>query len=237
MTLGDIGEFLRFWELLPDPKGGLDEKAKKALRARLDGLSDKSLASYTEFLQRRYEEQQAAADSVASRGGSLFVFVGIITTGGTLLAGLATPANPLLLWLVLGFGFCLLYATFAAAFLAVRSQQVSVWAVPRLTPEDGTSKRALALTLAVELMTAVEHTKQTQRNLVSYLRDGQVWARLVLLFVVLLAAIVVVANATKPTAAIASTTASPVVSPASYPSPATTLVPSGNSQPPAASAP
>jgi hypothetical protein len=236
MTLGDIGEFLQFWELLPDPKGGLDEKAKKALRARLDGLSDKSLASYTEFLQRRYEEQQAAADSVASRGGSLFVFVGIITTGGTLLAGLATPANPLLLWLVLGFGFCLLYATFAAAFLAVRSQQVSVWAVPRLTPEDGTSKRALDLTLAVELMTAVEHNKQTQRNLVSYLRDGQGWARLVLLFVVLLAAIVVVANATKPTAAIASTTASPVVS-ASYPSPATTLVPSGNSQPPAASAP
>jgi hypothetical protein len=237
MTPRDVWDFMRFWELLRGPKGGLDKETTKALRARLDKLSDKSLASYTEFLQRRYEEQQAGADSVASRGGSLFVFVGILTTGATLLAGLATPENPWLFCLVLAFGFCLFYATFAAAFLAVRSQQVSVWAVPSLTPEDGTAKRALGLTLAAELMAAVEYNEQTHRNLVAYLRDGQLWARLVLFFVVVLAAIVVVANAVKPTAAGASTTPSPVSTPASYPSAAVTLTPTGSNLPSIASRP
>ena len=50
----------------------------------------------------------------------------------------------------------------------------------------------------------------------AHLRDGQLWARLVLFFAVVLAAIVVVANATKPPAG-ASTTPSPVLSLASHP--------------------
>ncbi len=227
MTPRDVWDFIRFWELLHGP-GGIDKEETKALRARLDKLSDKSLASYTDFLWRRYEEQQSGADSVASRGGSLFVFVGILTTGATLLAGLATPENPLLFVLVLAFGFCLFYATFAAAFLAVRSQQVSVWAAPSLSPEDGTNKRALDLTLAADLMAAVEHNKQTHQNLVAYLRDGQVWARLVIFFVVVLAAIVVSANATKPTVVGGSPTPAPFSTHAPYPAATLTLTPTGN---------
>jgi hypothetical protein len=225
VTPGNVVAFLRFWESFPEIEGHLDAEAKKALRVRLEKLDDKSLATYTEFLRGRYDEQQASAASVASRGGSLFVFVGLLTTGATILAGLATPANPFLLWPVLVLGFFLLYATFAAAFLAVRSQQVSMWAVPRLSPEDATSKRALNLTFAVELMAAVEQNKKTQRHLVAYLRDGQLWARLVLLLVVLLAPIPVIAAATTPRAATASATASPPVTSAPSPSPLTTPAP------------
>ena len=213
MTIGDVRAFLRFWELLRGPQVAGDDEAAKA-RARLEALSDQALASYIEFLQRRYEEQKSGADSVASRGGSLFVFVGIVTTGATLLAGLATPENPWLLGLILVFGFCLFYATFAASFLAIRSQQVSVWMAPTLEPEDCGSKRAMDVQLAVELMAAVDFNRETHRNLVAYLRDGQVWARMVLFLVVLLAAIVVLANATKPMATSASPTVSvPTVAP------------------------
>jgi hypothetical protein len=203
VTLGDVCDFLKFMGTPRPAEEAEDEGAAKA-RARIESLNDKALTSYIAFLQRRYDEQKAGADSVSSRGGSLFVFVGILTTGATLLAGLATPENPWLLGLIVLFGFCLFYATLAAAFLAIRSQQVSVWKAPSLKLENLGSKRALDVQLAVELMAAVDFNRETHRNLVAYLRDGQVWARLVLFLVVILAAIVVFANATKPMGTAAS---------------------------------
>lgn len=222
MTPREFGRLLWFWQVLKDEtKKGESKKAwKEELRTRVAAMSQESLAPYTEILRRRYEEQQVTRASVATRAGSLFIFLGILTTGATIVAGSITTTSPIVFWLIVLVGILLLGSAFAAAFLAVRSQQVESWEAPSVRPEDGFDKRALDLTYAVEVMAAGEQNRLTLSNSVAYLRDAQAWARVALLWVVLLAPLAVAAAATKPT-----TPGLPVAAPSVGPSVAPSLAP------------
>ena len=92
----------------------------------------------------------------------------------------------------------MLYASLAVAFLAIRSQEVAMWEVPRIDPTDATSKRSLAVTYALEIAAAAQQDKLTLRNVVAYLADAQRWARRAVILVVLLVILSVAAAATKP---------------------------------------
>ena len=211
MNLDYVIASLWFWETLSDGTKKDDEKKawKLQLRAELEAIDDETLAGLTEISRRRYEEQEATRGSVASRGTSLLLFVGVITTGATLVGGSLESVLPLVFVATLVAGAFLLYACLAVAFLAIRAQEVTMWEVPRVDPTDATSKRSLAVTYAVELEAATQQNKLTLRNRVAYLADAQRWARRAVILVVVLAILSVAAAATKPP----STPSTPAVTP------------------------
>jgi hypothetical protein len=203
---------LRFWETLNDEtlKGGEKEHWKHQLRVDLEAIDDDALASLTEISRRRYEEQEATRGSVASRGTSLLLFVGVITTGATLVGGSLESVLPVVLVATLVAGALLLYACLAVAFLAIRAQEVTMWEVPHVDPTDAVNKRSLAVTYALEIEAAAQQNKLTLRNRVAYLANAQRWARRAVILVVVLAILSVAAAATKPPSA----PSSPPVTPA-----------------------
>lgn len=211
MNLDYVIASLRFWEALSDEtkKGDEKEAWKHQLRAELEVIDDEPLASLTEISRRRYEEQEAARGSVSSRGTSLLLFVGVVTTGATLVGGSLESVSPFILAATLVVGAFLLYACLAVAFLAIRAQEVTTWEVPRVDPTDATNKRSLAVTYALEVVAATQQNKPTLGNRVAYLADAQRWARRAVILVVVLAILSVAAAATKPP----STPSTPAVTP------------------------
>lgn len=211
MNVDYIIASLRFWETLKDEtKKGDEKKAwKHQLRAELEIIGDGALASLTEISRRRYEELEATRGSVSSRGTSLLLFVGVVTTGATLVGGSLESVSPLLLGATLVDGALLLYACLAVAFLAIRAQEVTTWEVPRVIPNDATDTRSLAVTYALEIVAAAQQNRSTLRNMVAYLADAQRWARRAVILVVVLAILSVAVAATKPPSAPSSSAVSP----------------------------
>jgi hypothetical protein len=211
VNLDYVIESLWFWETLSDEtKKGDEKKAwKLQLRAELEAIDDEALAGLNEITRRRYEELEGARGSVSGRGTSLLLFVGVVSTGATLVGGSLESVSPVILGATLFDGALLLYACLAVAFLAIRAQEVTMWEVPRVDPTDATNKRSLAVTYAVELEAATQQNKLTLRNRVAYLADAQRWARRAVILVVVLAILSVAAAATKPS----STPSAPAVTP------------------------
>jgi hypothetical protein len=207
--------FLRFWEEIPDRtrKGDAKKAWKDDLRRQVARLPAATVGPFTDIWRRRYEEQEASRGLVASRAGSLFVFVGIITTGAAIVGTSLASVHPVLLLLIVATGGCLLYSAVAAAFLAVRSQQVATWEVPRVDADATIDQRALDTTYAVEIVAAAEQNRSTLADRVSYLRDAQLWALIAVLLIAILAPLSVVAAITKSGPAVAgpSPSAGPVV--------------------------
>jgi hypothetical protein len=213
-----IVDSLCFWEALPDDRKKDDEA--RALETKLRGaigrMDDDTLSHFTDIALRQYAEQAATQASVASRGSALLLFVGVVSTGATVVAGSLTTSAPLLLGVTLLVGGCLLYACLAVAFLAVRAQEVATWTVPAIYPRDATAARTVAVEEASQHAFAYEQNKAGLQHLVAYLADAQRWARRAIVLVVTLALLSVASAATKP--APASLTGAPVSSLAAVPS-------------------
>jgi hypothetical protein len=211
-----IIDSLRFWETMPAERLKGDEaKALEAeLRAAIAHMDDATLGDFREIAIRQYTEQSDTHASIASRGSALLLFVGVVSTGATLVAAAVGAAAPVVLALILGVGACLLYSCLAVAFLAVRAQEVAVWVVPAIYPKDGPDLRGLALEEATQHAFAYQQNKAGLRHLVAYLADAQRWARRAIILVVMLAVLSVAAAATKPPpASTATSPTSPVPSP------------------------
>ena len=84
-------------------------------------MDDIALAKFIDIVRRQYAEQAATQSSVASRGSALLLFVGVVSTGATVVAASLATSAPLVLGLILTVGASLLYACLAVAFLAVRA--------------------------------------------------------------------------------------------------------------------
>ncbi len=195
-----IIDSLRFWETFPDErKKGDDAIALEAeLRAAIARMDDTALSRFTDIVRRQYAEQAATHASVASRGSALLLFVGVVSTGATVVAASLATSATLVLSLILLVGACLLYACLAVAFLAVRAQEVAMWEVPAIYPRDGPDLRALAVEEATQHALAYQQNKSGLRHLVAYLADAQRWARRAIILVVVLALLSVAAAATEP---------------------------------------
>ncbi len=217
-----IIDSLRFWTTFPDEtKKGEEKRAWKAeLRTTIDRMDDETCRSYAEVVRRQYAEQEATRASVASRGSALLLFVGVISTGATVVAASLETSAPVVLGLALVFGACLLYACLAVAFLAVRAQEVATWEVPAIYPKDSPDARTLAVSDAVELAVAYEQNKSGLRHIVAYLADAQRWARRAIILVVILAVLSVAATATKPAGSAAGATTTPAPAAAATQTPA-----------------
>ena len=196
-----IRDTMRFWDTFEDERktGDAAVQLEAEIRAAVEAMyNDEARAKFAEIAQRQYAEQEATKASITSRASALLLFVGVISTGTTVVGASLATAHPVVLVFVLGVGACLLYACLAVAFLAVRAQEVAPWVAPAIYPDDGTTTKSLIAKEAVEHAVSYQQNKAGVRNLVAYLADAQRWARRAVILVVLLAVLSVIAAATKP---------------------------------------
>lgn len=198
--LETVRAFLAFFGRQSDRtlKGAEKIAWRQEVCGRLDSLSDDALIRFGEIWRKRYDELEANRVSASMRASSLFVFVGVLTTGATIVSGSLVRASlPLLIviWMTAGL---LVYFALGAAVLAVRSQLVTNWDIPRVDLDDTTDERTLVLTNAVEVYIAAEQNKCRLANVIGCLRDGQIYALLALFVVAILVVLSVVGSATRP---------------------------------------
>jgi hypothetical protein len=227
-----VVDTLRFWDAFPDERkqGEAAVVLEAGIRASVEAMDDDARGQFVEIARRQYEEQDATRASVTSRASTLLLFVGVISTGATVVAASLQTAQPLILIAILIDGAALLYACLAVAFLAVRAQEVATWTGPAIYAKQGTSAQALKATDAVEHAVAWEQNKPGIQHLVGYLLNAQRWARRAIILVVILAVLSVAAAATKPPApptpgSVPAATAAPTQTPVATPAP--TVVPTG----------
>jgi hypothetical protein len=225
-----IRDTMRFWDTFPSERktGDAAKQLEAEIRTAVDGMGATARVTFAEIARRQYAEQEATKASVASRASALLLFVGVITTGTTVVGASIAAAHPVVLGLVVVVGGCLLYACLAVAFLAVRAQEVATWVVPAIFSKDGKTATALTAKDAVEHAVSYEQNKAGVSHLVAYLADAQRWARRAVILVVLLAILSVIAAATKPpppSPATAAPTANPTASPAPVQQPSATPIP------------
>lgn len=198
--LKTVGAFLAFLGRQPDCTLKGEEKIawKQEVGSRLASLTDDALIRFGEIWRKRYDELEATRVSASTRANSLFVFVGVLTTGATIVSGsLVRAPLPLLIviWIAAGL---LVYSALGAAVLAVRSQLVTNWDIPRVDLNDTADERTLVLTNAVEVYIAAEQNKRRLANVTGCLRDGQIYALVALFVVATLVVLSVVASAARP---------------------------------------
>lgn len=220
MGASELAALLRFWERKDDRRleGDAATAAKAAIQADVEAVEPGALEHFLDVMRRQNADHEATRASVATRATGLLVFVGVVSTGTTIVAGsLASTWPPV--WIAgIAVGALLLYSLVAVSWLAVRAQQVSVWTGPVLSPREGPTLRAFMLTEATDNAFAYRQNKTIVNNLVAYLADAQVWARTAVVLLSLLAVVAVAGAATKP-AVTAQPVASPLVAPSSMPSP------------------
>jgi hypothetical protein len=186
------------------PKGALEGPAKRTWKGQVRGdlarLADDDLDRFAAIWRRRYEELEDARLSASARAGSLFVFMGLIATATTFVAGSfaksSGPPPPVIVAAAIVLG----YFAVGAATLAVRSQLVGTWDIPRVSLEDATSARGIRLTNAVEVYISAEQNKHRLRNVIACLRDGQLYALISLFLLTSIVIIAVMAPPRGPTA-------------------------------------
>lgn len=145
---------------------------KGEVRSRLAGLPGDALIRLGEIWRKRYDELEATRVSASRQANSLFVFVGVLATGTTVVpASLARAPLPLLVVIWIAGGF-LGVSALGAAVLAVRSQLVSNWGNPRGDLKDADDERALNVTHAVDVYVAAEQNKWRLGNVIACLRCG-----------------------------------------------------------------
>ncbi len=195
-----IRDTMRFWDTFPDErkKGDAAKQFEAEIRTAVEKMDDDARVKFAEIARRQYAEQEATKASVASRASALLLFVGVISTGTTVVGASLATALPVVLVLVVVVGACLLYACLAVAFLAVRAQEVATWVAPAIYPDDAMTSRVLTVKEAVEHAVSYQQNKAGVRHLVAYLADAQRWARRAVILVVVLAMLSVLAAATKP---------------------------------------
>lgn len=194
---------LRFWEVLADERltGDAAKTLEDDIHAKVAAMDADTRKAFGDIARRQYAEQETTRASVASRGATFMLFVGVILTGATVVGASLATTNLLVIAVILIDGFFLLYASLAVAFLAVRAQGVTMWVAPAMYPKDAPDAPAIAIKEVVENAFAYQQNKSALRNLVAYLADAQRWARRAVILVVILAALSVAAAATKPTPA------------------------------------
>lgn len=197
MASREVVVFLRFWEHLADrtKKGDARKAWKRDLRRPLEALPADVLAVVVESARRRFDAQQASRASLATRAGLLLVFAGVAGTAAMFVAATLTFVAPIALILLAVVGAGLLYAAIATAVLAVRSQPLGLWEVPRLDLEDGTDQRSLVLADTVEVLAANDQNRATLANAAAYLDEAQRWALIGIVLIALLAPLSVLATA------------------------------------------
>jgi hypothetical protein len=223
---------LRFWDAFPDERktGEAAEQLQDELRATVEKMDMETRVVFGEIARRQYGEQEATKASVTSRASTLLFFVGVITTGTTLVATSLPGTHVAVAIAMVVVGVCLLYAGLAVAFLSVRAQEVSMWTAPEISATEARNVRVVTVADAVEHAFSYAQNEAGVRHLVAYLADAQRWARRAVILVVVLAALSVAAAATKPpSAGAASSTPTAVPSPSATPTPS--AIPSPSAKP------
>jgi hypothetical protein len=215
-----------FWEELPvEVLKGSDLRQRKAEHvATIATMAPTVRKQYLDMVRRWYAEQDATRTSITSRAATLMLFVGVITTGATLVAAnLQTGVDALRIALFV-VGGLLLYACVAIAFGAVRAQGIARFTSPSLTPNEVVAAgRNLDIEEAAEYATAYEQNQPILANQAAYLKFGHLWARRAIILAVMLAILVVASAATKPPPSGAAS--APVGTPSASALPAATPVP------------
>lgn len=194
-----IIDSLRFWDTFPDERktGEAEAQLEARVRVAVVAMADDTRSDFREIARRQYAEQEAIKVSVTGRASTLLLFVGVISTGATVVAASLASTQLIVLGLTVLVGGCLMYGCLAVAFLSVRAQEVARWVVPDLDPSEAADARALAVEDTVRHTVAYQQNEPGVRHLVAYLADAQRWARRAVILVVLLAILSVLASATK----------------------------------------
>lgn len=198
---------VNFLEVLPDDtlEGGALKARKAEHHAVSAAMAEPQRRAYLEMARRWYAEQDGTKSSITSRASSLMLFVGVISTGATLVVSSVSTPVEILRWLVVAVGAALLFACVAIAFGAVRAQGVRRYTAPFLSPEAAAAAgTALDVEEAAEYAVALEQNKKILANLVAYLDYAHKWARRAVVLIALLASLALAAAVVKPAAGAAS---------------------------------
>ncbi len=202
-SLPTLIRFLYFWEKLY-PKwaeGRMPEDEQDEIRQRLKDVKDQSLQVLIKSWEDLYQSLCNDLAAVRTRAASLLSATGII-------AGVVALVTPLGTWLAVNLRFksaaaiglgvmilivigALLYCGVAAAFLAVRAQEVGPWSLIVMRIHPSRDKHDNEIEYGHSIYVASMENKDILRRIyVRYLNDAQLYFRLL---VIVLAVLVIVA--------------------------------------------
>jgi hypothetical protein len=176
-----LWKLLKFWQTLPTPPTMSDEEKEKHRTAIRSAAPDARRAA-VEGLARQYDEVSSDFASIRSRAGGLLAATGVIT-------GLVTLSSPFVAPLQsrswLGFvglllTIAVLYCAVAAAWLAIRAQQVTFWGQAIVDPDDFPSSEKYEIEYCWSLYVIFKENQRRISVPVAYLRDAETFFRAVI---------------------------------------------------------
>lgn len=199
MSWSDLMALIQFWKP-PDDKRLTGDDARRALneiRSTVTGMDPAARERFGKIAEDEYADQDAVRSDVAGRASQLLLFVGIVSTGTTIVAASLSSSSPVVTGVTLVCGASLLYACLAIAWLAVQAQRVQMWSRPGIKPDDVTSGPSLEIELAARTYFHASQNKIVVADLVAHLRDAQWWARTAIFLIAVLAVLSIIGTATK----------------------------------------
>lgn len=199
MNLADVGGLLQFWKPPQDRrlKGDAADRRLGEIRTQVVEMDRYARERFAEIAKEQFDEQDHIRADVAGRASQLLLFVGVVSTGTTIVAASFSSSSLRVTALTLIIGLALLYACLAIAWLAVQAQRVRDWSRPGITPSDVTSVLGLEIENTARTHFDATQNKLAVDDLVAHLRDAQWWARTAIVLVTILAVLAVAASATK----------------------------------------
>ncbi|NJD26916.1 MAG: hypothetical protein FIA92_01300 [Chloroflexi bacterium] len=199
MSPADVRALIQFWKPPQDRRlsGEAAERRLGEIRTQVIEMDREARGRFAEIAKEQFDEQDRIRADVAGRASQLLLFVGIVLTGTTIVAGSFSSSLLLVTALTLIVGLALLYACLAIAWLAVQAQRVRDWSRPGITPSDVTTVVGLDIENAARTYFGAAQNKLAADDLVAHLRDAQWWARTAIVLVAILAVLAVAASATK----------------------------------------
>jgi hypothetical protein len=176
-----LWKLLQFWQTLPTPPT-MGKEEKEEHRAAIQGAASDARKAAIEGLVRQYDEVNSDFSSIRSRAGGLLAATGVITG----LVTLSTPfVAPLQSRSWLGFAgllltLAVLYCAVAAAWLAIRAQQVRFWGQAVVNPDDFTTSEKYGIEYCWSLYVMFKENQKRISVPVAYLRDAETFFRAVI---------------------------------------------------------
>jgi hypothetical protein len=182
-----LWDWLDFWSSLPKAKL-VDEDGKREAKQKIASLTPQAVKYLVEAWIRQNDELARDLESVRSRGAALLAATGVITGVLTLLVPITASIHASLepnslvataLVILAGIAFVvLIYCALGTVVLAIRSQEVDFWGQAEMKAQGNQQLSDIEQEYAFSLYVTYTDNIERLKNPVGYLRQAQVYFRL-----------------------------------------------------------
>lgn len=181
-----LWKWMDFWSNLKPPTL-VNEPGKEEISRAIASLGVDARRFLTDVWVRQNDELARDLESVRNRGSGLLAATGVITGVLTLLVPISalihatlSPRSPLavLLLVLAALAFVvLIYCALGTVVLAIRAQEVGFWGQAEMKPASKQTLKDIELEHAFSLYVTYTDNIERLRNPVGYLRQAQVYFR------------------------------------------------------------